>query len=118
MQLFGCIFNLYRNEVKILTQEEVKDWYTNKDLFEMIQSFQLQVSTLTKEMEKTTTIIRDYNGLRGTINDVDNRLGKIEQTIVENKDSNKTQRQNKSNYIGWGIAIIMFIMTLLQYLKG
>ena len=92
-----------------------EDWYSNKDLFEMMQVFQTQVSQLTKEMSKTTVLIRDYNGLRGTINDVDKRVGEVEQLITINKDNSKTKRQSRSNCIAWFFAFLMFIMSLLQY---
>lgn len=97
---------------------EARDWYSNKDLFEMIQSFQLQVSSLTKEMEKTTTLISDYNGLRETINDVDKRVGKIEQSITSEKDNDKIERQTKRDYLGWFIAGLMTIIAFLSYIRG
>ena len=92
------------------------DWYSNKDLFEMMQVFKSEVSNLTEEMGKTTTLIRDYNGLRGTINEVDKRVTRIEEYVVNESKNNKSRKQNKRDYIAWVFAFLMFMVALVQYL--
>lgn len=46
-----------------------KDWYSNKDLFEMIDGFKNDVSELRVELKETKTLIRDYNDLRKTLSE-------------------------------------------------
>ena len=53
---------------------EKEQWYSNKDLFEMVQSLQGQMAQLSLEIQKTTVLIRDYNGLRERLNTCEQRL--------------------------------------------
>jgi hypothetical protein len=50
-------------------------WYDNKELFEQIQELKDKITYLCIEMQKTTTLIRDYNGLRERINNIEIELG-------------------------------------------
>ncbi len=49
-------------------------WFTNKELFLLIQNLQHQMEELNTEMRETRTLIRDYNGLRQKINDCETLL--------------------------------------------
>lgn len=49
-------------------------WYTNKQLFEMLQETKEQMGSLSQEIERTTVLIRDYNGLREKISDLEIKL--------------------------------------------
>jgi hypothetical protein len=51
-----------------------EQWYTNKDLFEMVQGLKGEIGSLRDEIQTTTTLIRDYNGLRQKINECEKAL--------------------------------------------
>lgn len=48
--------------------ENQKQWYANKDLYEMLKCFKQEVTELRLEMRETKTLIRNYNELRENIN--------------------------------------------------
>ena len=76
----------------------------------MLIEFKDDMGDLRLEMKETKTLIRDYNGLRATVNDVSERIGKCEKAVDENKNSRK-------EYIGYIIAVISIIFLLLNYFK-
>jgi hypothetical protein len=54
-----------------LTEDQ---WYSNKQLFEMMQEVTTKMAELQLEMAQTTILIRDYNGLRQKIMDCEKAL--------------------------------------------
>ncbi len=59
-----------------------EDWYDNKQLYEMLQNIKQEMTSLSKEMAETRTLIRDYNGLREKIDDTSERISKAESVIT------------------------------------
>jgi len=51
-----------------------KEWYDNKTLYEMLQQLKDDIADLRKEMTETRTLIRDYNGLRQKVEDVNSKM--------------------------------------------
>lgn len=51
-----------------------EEWFGNKELFLMVQDLKEQIKKLCIQMEHTTTLIRDYNGLRERVNNLEVRL--------------------------------------------
>lgn len=47
-----------------MPEERAGEWYTNRDLFEMIQSLRGEMTALSAELARTTEAVRRYNGLR------------------------------------------------------
>ena len=82
---------------------EKEQWYSNKELYEMMIE-------LKQELGETKTLIRDYNGLRETINRVENEVIAIESNV-------NTTQKSKTEYVGYIIAVISIVFTLLNYLK-
>jgi prefoldin subunit 5 len=73
------------------------DWYDNKELYEMLQGLKADITELSKEMAQTRTLIRDYNGLRQKVEDVNSRM----------------------NTLKWGVPVVVsivgIIFTILNY---
>ncbi len=82
---------------------------TQKEFYEAMAKMTKKVSDLTVAMTETTTLIRDYNGLRKTIGDVDNRVQKLEN----NSDNKKDYRA----YIGWLVGIVSTGLVIYMQLK-
>ena len=91
--------------------ETSKEWYSNKDLFEMIRQLKDRMDELSNELARTTTLIRDYNSLRTNLHDMEKRISNI-----EGKD--QAEDQTKRDYVGWIFGIVMLIIAVLPYLKG
>jgi hypothetical protein len=58
-------------------QMEQKEWYNNKELYEMFQQLKLDMADLSKEIAETRTLIRDYNGLRQKVDDTASKLSTL-----------------------------------------
>ena len=56
---------------------EGKEWYNNKELFEMLQQIRLEMLDLRKEMAETRAIIRNYNGLREKVEDTAGKVNTL-----------------------------------------
>ena len=54
-----------------------EEFYSNRELFEIIQTTVREMTDLKKEMAETRAIIRDYNGLRKKIEQTDTRLNTL-----------------------------------------
>lgn len=67
--------------------KDAGQWFTNKDLFLLIQELQSQMSELNTEMKETRTLIRDYNGLRAKINDCEAALSECHGQHTGGKDT-------------------------------
>lgn len=81
------------------------DWYSNKDLFKMIQNLTSQLTEFNGKFEK-------YNGLIGKYQNHEDRLEKIEKSKTE-KTGVKKAKQSVMDNIAWIIAIISSITTFV-----
>lgn len=105
-----------------------QNWYSNKELFEMLEAWKDDIVNLRLEMKETKTVIRDYNGLRKSINDankeiveikeeINKELSEIKVEIKELKSAVETHKDNRKEYIGYIIAAISTLFLLLNYFK-
>jgi len=81
-----------------------KEWYTNKELYEMMVDLSKGLEKTNAELAKTQTMIRDYNGLR-------ERLDKCEQRVDEIAGKSSGGK-DMWGYVVGGIGIISFILSL------
>lgn len=80
--------------------EKSKEWYSNKDLFEMLQG-------LTKDLQETRAVIRQYNGLRRD-------LGETMKKVAEIEDQMTGRNQVWDGIRNWGGWIIALLTLLLK----
>ena len=81
----------------------VEQWYTNKDLFEQIMS-------LRSELEKTRSMIKEYNGLREEVQSMEKRF-------IEHEAKNQGKSivaKGIKEWGGWIVAILALIVNLLK----
>ena len=111
-----------------MNEQHNQDWYSNKDLFEMLQNFKKEFSTtvteitnsmkgLGQELAVTRAEIKQYNNLRGTLNTVIEDVVDIKKEITEIKSEAKGKKAVGVATIAWtsfGIGII----TLLAKMTG
>ena len=80
-----------------------KEWYSNKELFEMFQG-------LKEELKITRDAVRKYNDIRINLNSVMERLTAIEQRAIGSYNVGKAIRE----WGGWIVAVLSFLFTLLK----
>ena len=82
-----------------------KQWYTNKDLFELIGELQ-------KDMQETRTTIKKYNGLYSKLAEV--------KTTVDDMQAQQKGRQSVGsairNWGGWIFGLASFLVLLSKIL--
>lgn len=84
----------------------MSDIVTQKEFYEVIQKVTKETNDLTIAMTETKTLIRDYNGLRQTINDVDDRVQKLE--------NDKENKKNYREYIAWLVALVNTLLAIFM----
>ncbi len=80
---------------------------TQKEFYEAIEKVTRETNALTIAMTETKTVIRDYNGLRQVIGDVDDRVQRLEDYICSKKEYRE--------YMGW---IVGFVATMLAIISN
>jgi len=89
-----------------LPGKETEQWYSNKDLYEMMVVLSKGLEKTNAELAKTQTMIRDYNGLREKVNELEIKLG-------ENQGK-ETGGKNLWGYIVGAIGIVSFILAQIR----
>ena len=84
---------------------EAKEWYTNKELYEMMVDLSKGLEATNTELAKTQVMIREYNGLRGRLDGCEKRLDEIYGQSKGSKDM--------WGYVVGGIGVISFILSLV-----
>lgn len=98
---------------------EQEQWYSNKEIFQFFENFKSdmteknnhllsQMGKLELEMAKTTTLIRDYNGLRSKIDECEKKIN----TLETSKSTEKETKKDGRDWIGWVVAVGMFILAI------
>lgn len=54
-----------------------ENFFSNRELYELIQTTAKEMTELKREMAETRAIIRDYNGLRKKIEQTDTKLNTL-----------------------------------------
>ena len=93
-------------------EERRENWYTNKDLFEMIQVLTKSLGDMSRELELTRSAIKEYNGLRQCLNDVTARVIILEQKRL----IMSMVRKGAMEWGGWIIATILGLIALAKYI--
>lgn len=84
--------------------QEQGDWYSNKELYEMMVELSKKIEGVTAELGKTQTMIRDYNGLRS-------RLDNCEKLIMQSAGSG----QGKKDMWGYVVGGIGLLLAIISY---
>ena len=87
--------------------EKGQEWYTNKELYEMMVELGKGLESTNAELTKTQTMIRDYNGLR-------ERLDQCEKRI----DQSAGKGQGSKDMWGYIVGGIGLLFAILSQIKG
>ncbi|WP_337970134.1 hypothetical protein [Virgibacillus salexigens] len=91
---------------------EQGQWYTNKDLFEQINSVQGEFRDLRNEMKETRNVIKKYNGLREELGVVKEKVERIQAKTEGRKSVAEAIRL----WGGWLFAFITLVVLIIQQL--
>ena len=86
-----------------MAMAELEQWYSNKELFEMVQSLKI-------DLKETNSLIKEYNGLR-------KRLDQCELTLVDLCSQSKGRSavaKGIREWGGWIIAICTVLITIYK----
>lgn len=86
-----------------MTDKERQEWYSNKELYEMMVDLSKGLEKTNAELAKTQVMIREYNGLR-------ERLNVCEQHIAE-FTGKSTGGQAMWGYVIGGIGLLMVLIS-------
>ena len=82
---------------------EAKEWYTNKELYEMMVDLSKRLEDTNAELAKTQVMIREYNGLR-------ERVAECEKHYVEVL-GRTTGSKDMWGYIVGGIGLLLALVS-------
>jgi hypothetical protein len=85
--------------------DEEKDWYGNKELYEMIQG-------LKDDLQETRTAVQRYNGLRQDLADTMKRIAAME----EQKTGRGQVWEGIRLWIPWAIALLTLFARLKEWI--
>lgn len=80
-----------------------EEWYSNRELFEMVQTLKGQMAELSAEIENTTMLLREYNGLRA-------RLDKCELQIHEMAGAGRGGKEMWGYLVG-GLGVLLALIS-------
>ncbi len=84
-------------------------WYTNKDLFELINNMSSDFHDLRSEMKETRNIIKKYNGLREELGIVKDKVEKMQARSEGRLSVGEAIR----NWGGWLFAFITLVILII-----
>ena len=84
-------------------EENNKEWYSNKELFEMFQD-------LKEELAITREAVKRYNNIRTDLNAVMQRLTAIEERAIGRYSAGKAIRE----WGGWLVGILSLLFALYK----
>jgi len=91
-----------------MVTDNEKEWYSNKELFDMIQS-------LKEEMTQTRSVIKRYNGLRQDMMESYQKINQNEEKINEIENTEKGKHELAEairKWGGWFVAIASLIYAI------
>ena len=86
-----------------MSEQGKAEWYSNKELYEMQVALSKKMEALSAELGKTQVLIRDYNGLRG-------RLDQCEQRMDEFTGKNSGSKDMWGYLVG-GIGLLLALVS-------
>jgi hypothetical protein len=94
--------------------QQQEEWYTNKQLFEMMQDLGKEIGGLRTELRETTTKIRDYNGLRDDVKKYCEDVQALKAGTVGKDEGSKDTRGNIYNIIAILIAAVAVLVAVFK----
>lgn len=100
--------------------DEERQWYTNKDLFEKLDSLKTEFNGLRSEMYEFRGLIQSYNALREQLETVRNENDDIKQIvngIINGSQVKKTTINDLRVWGGWLFGLISLAILIYTTFK-
>lgn len=111
-----------------MTKNKSEQWYTNKELYEkfmcMFNKLEKNMDGLEKELAKTRSDVKQYNGLVGKLNDAQTACIEIREQLSEQVlrcNQVQAMKEGRSAFLIWFIKVwpvalstILFILAMLK----
>ena len=92
--------------------DEQKEWYSNKQLYEMMVDLSKGLENTNTELTKTQILIRDYNGLRAVINKCSEWQNNFDKQ--RKAEENRTHfGWEKMGYVVGALGVVVAIVALV-----
>ena len=91
--------------------EENKDWYSNKEIYEMVQTLMGDLRGMSTELRQTREVVKKYNGLREEVGRCWTAILTLQQQAAGRSAAGKSVR----DWTGYILALLMTIVALLQF---
>jgi hypothetical protein len=88
-----------------------EQWYSNKELLEMVQVLREDLITLRSELRTTTEAVRRYNGLRERLDETERKLA----AHLLTGEGQATVAKGIREWGGWVVAIISLLIALTRH---
>ncbi len=92
----------------VVLVDQVEQWYTNKDLFEMVQALKDELAETRQELATTRDSIHRYNNLREELTELNQRLTTVEAQAEARAGVGQAIRE----WGGWLVAMIGIAVSL------
>lgn len=96
-----------------------KDWYDNKELYEMIEKLKSQFQEFNESFHKYNGLVEKYNEVLINQNDIRENINSIKKNeSIEKAKRIKAEETNDNwkSWIGWVVGILSFLWGAAQYL--
>lgn len=87
---------------------EEKEWFSNKDLYEMVQSLKVDMADVSKELQETRKIVSRYNGLRQQLDECSRKIVEMESKAAGRSSVGQAIRE----WGGWLVGMISLATAL------
>jgi hypothetical protein len=95
-----------------MPSDDNKQWYTNKDLFELINHMQGDFRDLRSEMKETRSAIKKYNGLREEVGSARKEIDGVKEEVEIIRAMAKGRSSVWTDVRLWGGWIVAFLTML------
>ena len=101
----------FKEEIEeIIKKVGQKEWYENKELYDLIVKLTAQTEVLSNKLDNTIKIVGKYNGLREDLLSIKKRIDYIEtEKLAKHKIGDQVIK-----WSGWIIAIISLGFTAFK----
>jgi len=87
-----------------------EEWYSNKELYELIMEMSDGLNALNVELKETQRVVKKYNSLRETLGECQLKIQEMENRAQERQRIGLFTRE----WVGWLIGLLSFLLLLKE----
>lgn len=86
------------------------EWFSNKELYEMVQGLKGEMKSMSQELKATREIVSRYNGLRQQIEECARKIMEMENKAAGRSSVGQAIRE----WGGWLVGIVSLVVALYK----